>query len=579
MSSPRLRIQFETLFEHYNGKDCGVQLEEITDILCCTRRNARIVLNKMELQGWIEWHPTPGRGKLSQLNFKRSRTDVSENLARRYLEEGKIAQALNVLDQDSAKLAQVVESYLGVQQQEGEQVLRLPYYRALSMLNPHKPVRRSEQHIARQIFSGLTRLDENESLCPDLAHDWDMLSSTHWRFYLRPNVRCHNGDLLTTEMVVDSVLSLCNKPLYCHINEVFSPDRFVVDVVLDKPNYYLPLLMSESDAKIVLPEHSRTEHYDQMPIGTGPYKVISNSNTRLVLQAFDGYFGFRPLIDRVEVCVIDDIHYSILFPSMEVPIKPAPDKPSDDVELDPGCTYLLLNRRSGLAKSDQWANYFNRRLSCLNLYHQFPQEKVVELGVFPAHGLKPGWYHHTTQGQYTSPPAYRKVTIAYHGQHTMFAVLIQSIETLLKRDNLDVEQVKYDVTLPDPEGVDIWLKPMGLSNHRDDGLAGWLLNYSDIGLMSKPEDFHHWSGLVEKWQARENSAFPAKEIGKSLVEKMQIIPMFHCWLGISKDQCGPLQNAKCNALGWFDFSQVWLKPVQAIEREITHGEAEQETAD
>ena len=95
-----------------------------------------------------------------------------------------------------------------MQQQEGEQVLRLPYYRALSMLNPRKPVRRSEQHIARQIFSGLTRLDENESLSPDLAHNWDMLSPTHWRFYLRPNVRFHNGEQLTTEIVVDSLHEL-----------------------------------------------------------------------------------------------------------------------------------------------------------------------------------------------------------------------------------------------------------------------------------------------------------------------------------------------------------------------------------
>ncbi len=48
MSSPRLRVQFETLFEHYRGVDSGVQLEEITEVLFCTRRNARIVLNKME---------------------------------------------------------------------------------------------------------------------------------------------------------------------------------------------------------------------------------------------------------------------------------------------------------------------------------------------------------------------------------------------------------------------------------------------------------------------------------------------------------------------------------------------------
>lgn len=90
----------------------------------------------MEEEGWIEWHPAAGRGKLSQLLFKRSRADVSENLARRYLNEGKIGQAFAVLDQDAAKLTQVIESYLGVQHQEGLQVVRLPYYRQLSMLNP-----------------------------------------------------------------------------------------------------------------------------------------------------------------------------------------------------------------------------------------------------------------------------------------------------------------------------------------------------------------------------------------------------------------------------------------------------------
>ncbi|GLT18727.1 transcriptional regulator [Vibrio zhanjiangensis] len=565
MSSPRLRKQFETLFEHYDGKDSGVQLEEITDVLFCTRRNARIVLNKMEEQGWIEWHPSPGRGKLSQLNFKRSRTDVSKNLARRYLEEGKIAQALNALDQDTAKLAQVVESYLGVQQQEGQQVLRLPYYRALSMLNPQKHIRRSEQHIATQVFSGLTRMDENESLGPDLAHRWDMLSPTHWRFYLRPNVRFHNGDLLTTEIVVESIQNLNAKPLYRHINHVVSPSRHVVDVLLDKPNYYLPLMLSESDAKITLPEGSRATDYDQIPVGTGPYKVVTNTETRLVLQAFDAYFGFRPLMDRIEVCVIHDIHALILCPSMESPAKQLSEKPTD-VKLDPGCTYLLLNRRNGLAKSVQWANYFSHRLGSLNVYHQLPQEKVVELGILPAHGLKPGWYHHTTQGQYTSPPAYRRVTIAYHGEHPTFSILIPSIESLLKRDNLEVELIKYDLTLPIPENVDIWLKPMGISNHRDDGLAGWLLNYSDIEQFSQTDDFNYWAGLVEQWQAEDGRIFPAKEIGKSLVERMQIIPMFHCWLGIGRDQCGSLQNAKCNALGWFDFSQVWFKPDTTIEQ-------------
>lgn len=560
MSSPRLRVQFETLFEHFNGQNTETQLEDLTDILFCTRRNARIVLNKMEDEGWIEWHPAAGRGKLSQLIFKRSRTDVSENLARRYLQEGKIGQALSVLDQDAAKLTQVIQSYLGVQHQEGRQVVRLPYYRPLSMLNPTKPMRRSELHIVRQIYSGLTRLDEEEQLQADLAHHWQALSPSHWRFYLRPGVRFHNGEPLTTEGVVQSLWQLRFVNLFSHIEQVTSPEAWVVDVILTKPDYHLPLLLAESCAKILLPKVLRSDDFDLMPIGTGPYKVIINDEKRLILQAFDGYFGFRPLLDRVEVWVIDEVHSTMVFPSLTHPIKSQRGSFTEDVELDPGCTYLLLNRRKGLAANIHWANYFQKKLNSLNLFRLLPEEKVIELGVLPAYGLKPGWYHQTPNNSAILPPEQRTVTIAYHAKHPMFPTLAKVIQQILKTDNIDVNFIKYELTVEAIDQVDIWIKAMGIANHRDDALAGWLLNYSDIEHMSQSDDFNQWSKLVDQWRAQEGESFPAKTLGKSLIEKQQIIPMFHCWLGVSKDQCGSLQNAKCNALGWFDFSQVWVKP-------------------
>ncbi|EMG6783907.1 SgrR family transcriptional regulator [Vibrio cholerae] len=560
MSSPRLRVQFETLFEHFQGQDVETQLEDVTDILFCTRRNARIVLNKMEEEGWIEWHPAAGRGKLSQLIFKRSRADVSENLARRYLNEGKIGQAFAVLDQDAAKLTQVIESYLGVQHQEGLQVVRLPYYRQLSMLNPQKPMRRSEQHIARQVFSGLTRLDEEEQLQPDLAHAWQALSDTHWRFYLRPGVRFHNGNLLTTELIVQNLWQLRLLNLFAHIDRVDSPYPWAVDVHLQKPDTRLPLLLAEACAKILPAESDRNPDFDLMPVGTGPYKVVLNDEKRLVLQAFDGYFGFRPLLDRVEVWVIDEVHSSMVFPSLSNPMKTARGSSTEEVELDPGCTYLLLNRRNGVAKDEHWARYLTDKLNALNLFRLLSEEKIIELGVLPAYGLKPGWYHHSAAAQRTLPPEYKELTIAYHAQHPMFPTVANAIKQLLSQDGITVNVIKYEHTVVETENVDIWIKPMGIANHRDDALAGWLLNYSDIEFLSKGEDFNQWVSLIDAWRADSSALFPAKELGKSLVEKHQLIPMFHCWLGISKDQCGALQNAKCNALGWFDFSQVWVKP-------------------
>jgi SgrR family transcriptional regulator len=562
MSSPRLRVQFETLFEHFHGQNTEIRLEDVTEILFCTRRNARIVLNKMEEQGWIEWHPSAGRGKQSHLIFKRSRNDISENLARRYLEEGKISQALSVLDQDATKLTQVIENYLGVQHQEGLQVIRLPYYRPLSMLNPRKHVRRSEQHIARQVFSGLTTFDEHESLQPDLAHSWQCLSPQHWRFYLRPGVRFHNGELLTSEQIVASVNDLRHLLLFNHIEQVASPSEWVIDIHLDKPDFHLPVLLAETCAKIVSPETAQQENFDLMPVGTGPYKVILNDDKRLVLQAFDGYFGFRPLLDRIEVCVIDEAHSSLVSPTLNTPITMNRGSAKEDVDLDPGCIYLQLNQKNGIARDEKWAEYLSGKLNALNMFRMFPEDTIVDWGVLPAHGIKPGWYHHRPYNRATTvtPPERHKLTIAYRAKHPLFPCLADIIKTILGKDGVDAEFVPYDEDVQRVLDVDIWIKAMGISNHRDDAMAGWLLNYSDICLTSRENDFSYWHQLIDHWRADEHLPFPANEIGKSLIECRQIIPLFHSWLGVSHDQCGTLQNAKCNALGWFDFSRVWVKP-------------------
>lgn len=567
MSSPRLRSQFETLFEHYNGTDSNVQLEDITEILFCTRRNARIVLNKLAEEGWIEWHPAAGRGKLSQLLFRRNKQDVSENLAKRYLEEGKIGQALNVLERDATRLTQVIQDYLGLQHQEGQQVVRLPYYRALKMLNPHKPTRRSEQHIIRQVFSGLTKLDENEQVQGDLAHDWEMITAKHWRFYIRPGVRCHNGNLLTSQDVVQSLSHSAGCSMFDHIDKVEEVSAYIVDIHLSMPDWHLPLLLTETKAKILPSNQLPDDQMDRMPIGTGPYRVLLNDDKRLVLEAFDGYFGFRPLIDKVEVWVIDETYSTLVYPSLQHPTKPA-HRDHEDVELDPGCTYLLLNLKHGLAKDKRWANYFCSRLNCFNVFELMPKDKIVEQGLLHAHGLKPGWFHCHPVPPEPVPSKGTVVKVAYHCFHPGFKMYAKAIEELLKKDGLTVEYIRYDVEPECMEDIDVWIKPMGISTNRDDGLLGWFLSYGDIHNMCKPEQFEKWRSLINTWRAEPDSAFPAKQLGKELVESQVVIPMFHGWLGLSKDQCGSLQNAKTNALGWFDFSNVWVKP-DTVMKEVS----------
>lgn len=565
MSSPRLRTQFETLFKQLKGEESDLLLDDIITILCCTRRNARIVLNKMSDEGWIEWHPAAGRGNLSKIIFKRNQQDVSENLAKRYLEEGRIEQAFDVLNRDAGKLTSVIEDYLGVNHEEGQQIVRLPYYRQLSMLNPTRPHRRSEQHIIRQIFSGLTKLDENDQLQPDLAHTWESQDNKVWHFYLRPGVRFHNGNLLQVEHIVDTISALSKRVLFEHIAQVSSPQPWVIEVRLDKEDCRLPLLFAEACAKIVPPKEWQQENYDRLPIGTGPYKIVINDEKRIVLEAFDSYFGFRPLVDRVEVWVISEAYSTMVFPSLSYPIKPV-NRNDNEVQLDPGCTYLLLNRNTGLAKEDNWAHYFYSTLNGFNLFRLLPEETIIELGLLPAYGLKPGWQHAQVLKHKLMPPEKRKITLAYHAQHPVFPTLAKTIARILVKDGLEVEMVKYQHQVESTDNVDIWLKPMGIGTERDDALAGWLLDYSNIEEMAQPSAFEQWRQLVDKWQKEGDYPFPARSLGKALVESRQIIPLFHCWLGVNKDHCGALQNATCNSLGWFDFSQVWVKPENINEK-------------
>ncbi|MCV5656050.1 ABC transporter substrate-binding protein, partial [Escherichia coli] len=85
---------------------------------------------------------------------------------------------------------------------------------------------------------------------------------------------------------------------------------WTVDIKLVRPDRYLPLALSESQAKVLLPQALRSEDFDRKPIGTGPFQVKVNDDKRLILTAFDGYFGFRPLLDQVEVWVIDEAYSS-----------------------------------------------------------------------------------------------------------------------------------------------------------------------------------------------------------------------------------------------------------------------------
>lgn len=69
MSSGRLQQQFIRLWQCCDGKSQETTLNELAEMLSCSRRHMRTLLNMMESRGWLTWEAEAGRGQAFAANL------------------------------------------------------------------------------------------------------------------------------------------------------------------------------------------------------------------------------------------------------------------------------------------------------------------------------------------------------------------------------------------------------------------------------------------------------------------------------------------------------------------------------
>ncbi len=338
MPSARLQQQFIRLWQCCEGKSQETTLNELAALLSCSRRHMRTLLSTMQDRGWLTWEAEVGRGKRSRLTFLYTGLALQQQRAEDLLEQDRIDQLVQLVG-DKATVRQMLVSHLGRSFRQGRHILRVLYYRPLRNLLPGSALRRSETHIARQIFSSLTRInEENGELEADIAHHWQQISPLHWRFFLRPGVHFHHGRELEMDDVIASLKRINTLPLYSHIADIVSPTPWTLDIHLTQPDRWLPLLLGQVPAMILPREWETLSNFASHPIGTGPYAVIRNSTNQLKIQAFDDFFGYRALIDEVNVWVLPEIADE---PAGGLMLKgPQGEEKEIESRLEEGCYYL-----------------------------------------------------------------------------------------------------------------------------------------------------------------------------------------------------------------------------------------------
>ncbi|OWA37408.1 hypothetical protein B9G55_04940 [Saccharibacillus sp. O16] len=342
-----------------DGQTVSVTVARLAELLYCTPRNVKFVLRKLQELGWIQWVPGRGRGNGSQLRFLRSAEEVLELRVRSLLEDGRTSDALDLIAQSGvdelhkARLWSQFNTHLGLHSEPAESaacdVLRMIRYRKLEKLDTANVYTAFEVHILGQIYDTLVSYEAaTAKFLPKLAHRWESSEQQdRWTFYLRKGVRFHNGRLLTSTDVRGTLLRLKKKDspalrLLQDIQEVETVGDYVVTFQLARSNPFF-LHLAGSLYMAVVPSESDDS---ELPIGSGPFRVSEQSDHRLSLSAFDGYFGHRPLLDRVDVWFMPNAemgaHTYHLSEDDAVEGSRRVDSPAQ------GCRYLIFNfRREG----------------------------------------------------------------------------------------------------------------------------------------------------------------------------------------------------------------------------------------
>ncbi|HEY8168405.1 MAG TPA: peptide ABC transporter substrate-binding protein [Candidatus Limnocylindrales bacterium] len=175
-------------------------------------------------------------------------------------------------------------------------VLRVGTVGRVETLDPLYATDPAERDAIELLFRGLTRLGPAGTVQPDLASDWEVSDDGRtWTFELRDDVRWHDGQPVTADDVVFTVLSL-QHPDYDgpHGNafrnltvERLSPTR--VRFVLERPLASFltattqPIVPAHLLAAIPVAERRATA-FSQQPVGSGPFRLAALGEDEVLLE-------------------------------------------------------------------------------------------------------------------------------------------------------------------------------------------------------------------------------------------------------------------------------------------------------
>ena len=383
--------QFQRLWQPSQGETQQVTIAELAALCFCSERHVRTLLRQAQEAGWLSWQAQSGRGKRGSLAFHTTPEALRNEMMETALERGQQHNALELAQIAPVELRALLHPFLGGQWQNNTPTLRIPYYRPLEPLQPGFLAGRAEQHLAGQIYSGLTRFNHDASQPRgDLAHHWSVSpDGLCWQFYIRSTLHWHNGDAVETDQLRRRLLMLLMLPelarLFSSVKDISQTHPQCLTFTLHRPDYWLAHRLASYCSVLA--------HPDEPDQGTGPfmYKIFEPELVRI--ESHHRYHLAHPLLQAIEYWITPQLFEQGLGTSCQHPVQIAIGKPEElgklrlvSHSISLGFCYLALRQSPRLSMA--------QAQRVMALIHRSGLLQSLPLGenlITPSEEMLPGW--------------------------------------------------------------------------------------------------------------------------------------------------------------------------------------------
>lgn len=551
MTETCLRRLNQLLKKYNQAHIYSTSLDDLECAFSTSRRNTSNILKMLNNLGWIYWKPGIGRGKASTLKITISLHQAVFKTIEKELKSGNFDQIGKLVETYQAVAASALNQAMeqATRSQEERNALIISQYPWVNQLHPAKTYRFSELQVIRSLYDTLLKIDSSGEIRTHLACEYEVVDACIY-LWLRPDIRCHDGLILTVEDVIHSLVNIKEedgpvKGLFNQIEEVsFDASKGAIVIRLERPNPLFVYCLAIANASIYA---KRTiDHNDQRcaAIGSGPFSLEHWDNDKLVLTKHQNYFSKRALLQKITL--------SHQGEELSKHIRYNKQESETESHLIQAFSYLSVNhRQENPVPLETWQALFN-----------YIEHKRYE---FKGHcDLKPTCLVGNEDGhsEHHPVPQLEGHIVLTHPKWTIDYLdkLTQWLIGVIEETGLTISTVELsDASRPQimREQADLFFVEDLVEQPTEFGFYDWLLTGSAMRFAFDDEALEHHVSNVQHTLSHGDIKSQLEKLLKSLRKNCTVLPLF--WGQESITSAKEVSGIQIGKTGYSDFYKLWIK--------------------